>query len=162
MGFLCGQTGGKGQIFRQYYHVRYSRSVGLIYSFLDEIVKEFFNIDMLHTRRLDRAPNNLYYQGDGITNHFCFSRIECRSSSRRAQTWATFYDEGRVEAKFENNIAYYKVTGLTFKHRYFEYLIMGFLQKALKIFGMKGVPKHVTSMAAGDDDIYYQFAFKDS
>jgi hypothetical protein len=76
--------------------------------------------------------------------------------------WSTYFDEGSVITKFENNVAHLKITGLRFKHRYFEYLIMGFFQKSLKIFGKKNVPKMIRSMSSGDDDIYYQFELKDS
>jgi len=76
--------------------------------------------------------------------------------------WSTYFDEGSVTTKFENNVAHLKITGLKFKHRYFEYLVMGFLQKALKIYGMKNVPKLVRSMVAGADDVYYQFELKDA
>jgi len=64
-------------------------------------------------------------------------------------------------AKFDNNIVHLKVTGLTFKHLYFEHLIMGFFQKALKMFGKKSVSKKIRSMSSGDADIYYQFELKD-
>jgi hypothetical protein len=55
-----------------------------------------------------------------------------------------------------------KITGLKIKHIYFEYLVMGFFQKALKMFGKKSVAKKVRSISSGDDDIYFQFELKDS
>jgi hypothetical protein len=67
-----------------------------------------------------------------------------------------------VVTKLENNVVHLKITGLSFKHRYFEQLIMGFFQKSLKIFGKKNVPKLVRSLAAGDADIYFQFALKEA
>jgi hypothetical protein len=76
--------------------------------------------------------------------------------------WSTYFDEGTVTTIFANNVAHLKITGLQFKHLYFEYLIMGYFQKALKMFGKKTVPKRIRSMSAGDDDIYFQFELKDS
>ena len=62
----------------------------------------------------------------------------------------------------ENNVAHIKITGLHIKNIYFEYLIMGYFQQALKIFGKKSVPKHIRSLSSGDDDIYFQYELKDS
>jgi hypothetical protein len=39
---------------------------------------------------------------------------------------------------------------------------MGYDQQALKTFGKKSVVKKVRSIAAGDDDLYFQFELKDS
>jgi hypothetical protein len=39
---------------------------------------------------------------------------------------------------------------------------MGYFQQALKIFGKKTVAKQVMSIASGDEDIYFQFALKNS
>jgi hypothetical protein len=76
--------------------------------------------------------------------------------------WSTYFDEGVVITKLENNVVHFKITGLPIKHVYFEYMVMGFNQQALKIFGKKTVVKRVRSIASGDDDVYYQFELKDS
>jgi hypothetical protein len=76
--------------------------------------------------------------------------------------WSTYFDEGKGITKFENNIAHLKITGIQIKNLYFEYLVMGYFQKAIKIFGKKSVVKKVRSLASGDDDIYFQFELKDS
>jgi siroheme synthase (precorrin-2 oxidase/ferrochelatase) len=76
--------------------------------------------------------------------------------------WSTYYDEGKVTTKFENNVVHLKITELQVKHYYFEQLLMGYFQKALKIFGKKNVAKQVRSISSGNDDIYFQFGLKDS
>ena len=76
--------------------------------------------------------------------------------------WSTYFDEGKPTALFENNIVHFKITGLKIKHNYFEYLLMGYFQQALKIFGKKTVAKKVRSISSGDDDIYFQYELKDS
>ena len=76
--------------------------------------------------------------------------------------WSTYFDEGECITKFENNVAHLKITGIQIKNLYFEYLAMGYFQKALKMFGKKSVPKRVRSLSSGDDDIYFQFELKDS
>ena len=76
--------------------------------------------------------------------------------------WATYFDGGAVTTKIENNAIHIKITGLQIKNLYFEYLVMGYYQQAIKIFGKKSVVKKVRSIVSGDDDIYFQFELKDS
>lgn len=59
--------------------------------------------------------------------------------------------------KLENNTVHLKVTGINIKNLYFEQLVMGYNQQALKVFGKKSVVKKVRSIASGDADIYFQF-----
>jgi regulatory protein YycI of two-component signal transduction system YycFG len=76
--------------------------------------------------------------------------------------WTAFFDGGTVTTRFENNIVHFKVTGINIKNLYFEQLVMGYNQQALKTFGKKSVVKKVRSIASGDEDIYFQFELKDS
>jgi siroheme synthase (precorrin-2 oxidase/ferrochelatase) len=75
--------------------------------------------------------------------------------------WSTYFDGGITTARLENNVAHLKITGLQIKNLYFEYLIMGYFQQALKIFGKKTVAKRVRSISSGDDDVYFQYELKD-
>jgi hypothetical protein len=76
--------------------------------------------------------------------------------------WSTYFDGGIATAQLDNNVAHLKITGLPIKNIYFEYLIMGYFQQALKLFGKKTVAKRVRSISSGDDDLYFQFELKDS
>lgn len=76
--------------------------------------------------------------------------------------WSTYYDEGVIATKEENNIVHVKITGVHVKYIYFEYLLVGYFQQALKVFGKKSVVKKVRSIAQGDDDFYFQYELKDS
>jgi hypothetical protein len=76
--------------------------------------------------------------------------------------WSTYFDGGITTTRLENNIVHLKITGLQIKNIYFEQLLMGYFQQALKIFGKKTVAKQIRSISSGDDDIYFQFALKDS
>ena len=79
-----------------------------------------------------------------------------------SQLWNSYYDEGAVTGKLENNIAHIKITGVPVKHIYFEYLNMGYFKQALKIFGQKTKEKCVRGFSKGDNDIYYQYELIDS
>ncbi len=131
--------------------------------FLDELVKEFFNNDMMQYVTFGKVAAQFVLSPDGMYKAYLLIKDKKQIiESIVPKLWSTYFDEGIVTAKLENNIALFKVTGLKFKHRYFEYLIMGFIQKALKIFGMKSVPKIVRSISSGDSDICYQFELKDA
>lgn len=131
--------------------------------FLDELVKEFFNNDMMQYETFGKVAAQFVLSGDGMYKSYLLIKDKKQIvDSVVPKLWATYFDKGKVDAKFEENVAHFKVTGLPFKHRYFEYLIMGFVHQALKIYGLKNVPKLIRSMAAGDDDIYCLCEFKNS
>ena len=131
--------------------------------FLDELVKEFFNNDMMQYVTFGKVAAQFGLSPEGMYKSYLLTKDTKQFvESVIPKLWSTYFDEGIVTALFENNVAHIKITGLQIKHRYFEYLIMGFMQKALKILGMKNVPKMVRSMSAGNDDIYFQFGLKDS
>jgi len=76
--------------------------------------------------------------------------------------WITYFDGGKLDARFDNNVVHLMITGLPVKHVYFEYLVMGYLQQALRVFGKKSVQNCVKGFSKGDDDIYYRFEIKNS
>ena len=131
--------------------------------FLDELVKEFFNNDMMQYVTFGKVAAQFALSEEGIYKSYRLTKDRKQIIEAIVpKLWSTYFDEGMVTAKFENNVAYFKVTGLKFKHRYFEYLVMGFLQKALKMYGMKNVPKVIRSLSAGDDDVCYQCELQDA
>lgn len=131
--------------------------------FLDELVKEFFNNDMMQYVTFGKVAAQFALSPEGMYKSYLLTKDTKQFvEAVMPKFWSTYFDEGTVVTKFENNVAHLKITGLKFKHLYFEYLIMGYFQKALKMFGKKTVVKRIRSMSAGDDDIYYQFELKDS
>ena len=131
--------------------------------FLDELVKEFFNNDMMQYVTFGKVAAQFGLSPEGMYKSYLLTKDTKQFvESVMPKLWSTYFDEGIVTALFENNVAHIKITGLQIKHLYFEYLIMGYLQKALKIFGKKSVAKKVRSLSSGDDDIYFQFGLKDS
>lgn len=131
--------------------------------FLDELVKEFFNNDMMQYQTFGKVAAQFVLSGDGMYKSYLLIKDKKQIVDTVVpKLWATYFDEGIVTAKFEQNVALFTITGLKFRHKYFEYLIMGFMQKSLKIYGLKNVPALVRSMASGDNDICYRFEFKDA
>ena len=131
--------------------------------FLDEMCKEFFNNDRMQYLTFGKQAAQFALSSEGPYKSYLLTKdIKQYIESVLPRLWSTYFDEGVGTTKFENNIAHVKVTGLQIKHLYFEYLIMGFFQKALKMIGKKSVAKKVRSISSGDDDIYFQFELKDS
>jgi hypothetical protein len=131
--------------------------------FLDEMCKEFFNNDRMQYVTFGKQAAQYSLSPEGPYKSYLLTKdIKQYVESVLPKLWSTYFDAGIGITKFENNIAHLKVTGLPIKHLYFEYLIMGFFQKALKMFGKKSVVKKVRSMSSGDDDIYFQYDLKDS
>ena len=131
--------------------------------FLDELVKEFFNNDKMHYMTFGKVAAQFALSPDGpYKSYLLIKDPKQLVESIAPKIWASYFDEGILTSKLEGNIAHFKITGLNFKHRYFEYLIMGYFQKAIKMFGKKSFSKQSKSMAAGDDHIYFQFELRDA
>jgi hypothetical protein len=131
--------------------------------FLDEMIKEFFNNDMMAYVIFGKTSAQFALSPDGVYKSFLLTKDTKQFvESVLPRLWTTYFDEGTVTTRLDNNIVHFKLTGVTFKHNYFEQLLMGYFQKSLKMFGKKSAVKRIRSRAAGDDDIYFQFELKDS
>jgi hypothetical protein len=130
--------------------------------FLDEMCREFFNNDRMTYLTFGKQAAQYALSPEGPYKSYLLTKdVKQYVETVLPKLWSTYFDEGVPVARFDNNIVHLKVTGLKFKHLYFEHLIMGFFQKAIKMFGKKSAAKKVRSMSSGDDDIYYQFELKD-
>lgn len=129
--------------------------------FLDELVKEFFNNDYMQYITFGKVAAKFALSPEGPYKAYMLTTdITQFVETVMPKFYSTYFDEGTVEARLENNIVRLKLTGLPFKHNYFEYLIMGYFQKSLKIFGKKVVANRVKSLAAGDEHVAYTFEIK--
>jgi hypothetical protein len=131
--------------------------------YLDELIKEFFDNDMMHYVTFGKVAAQFALSPEGPYKSYLLTKDTKQFVEFvLPKLWSTYFDEGKAIAKFENNVAHVKITGLQIKHSYFEKLLMGYFQKALKNFGKKTVAKQVRSLASGDDDIYFQYELKGS
>jgi len=131
--------------------------------FLDELVKEFFNNDYMQYVTFGKVAAKFALSGEGPYKSYMLTKdIKSFVESVMPKFYSTYFDQGVVTARLENNIAHVKLTGLPIKHNYFEYLILGYFQKALRIFGKKVVANRVRSLASGDEDVYYTYELKDA
>ena len=131
--------------------------------YLDEMIKEYFNNDMMQYVTIGKAAAKFALSPEGPYKSYLLTKDTKQFvESVLPKLWSTYFDEGKATTLFENKIVHFKITGLKIKHYYFEQLLIGYFQKAIKIFGKKTVAKQVRSISSGDDDIYFQFGLKDS
>ncbi len=131
--------------------------------FLDEMVKEFFNNDMMQYVTFGKVAAQFALSSEGPYKAYLLTKdIKQFVDLVLPKLWSTYFDEGKVTTLLKDNIVHLKITGIQIKHSYFEKLLMGYYRQALKIFGKKTVAKQVRSLSSGNDDIYFQFELKDS
>ena len=125
--------------------------------------KEFFNNDRTQYEMFGKVGAKYAFSPDGPYKSYMLTKdIKQFAESGIPKIWSTYFDGGIPTARFENNVVHLKITGLQIKHIYFEYMVLGYFQQALKIFGKKSVAKKVRSIASGDEDIYFQYELKDT
>jgi hypothetical protein len=131
--------------------------------FFDEMCREFFNNDRMSYLMFGKVGAKYALSSEGPYKAFMLTKdIKQFVEIYMPKLWTAFFDGGTVATKLENNIVHLKVTGINIKNLYFEQLVMGYNQQALKTFGKKSVVKKVRSISAGDEDIYFQFELKDA
>jgi hypothetical protein len=129
----------------------------------DEMCKEFFNDDKMQYIKFGKAGAKGVLSPDGPYKSFMLTKdIKQFVESVLPKVWSMYFDSGVTIARLENNVAYIKITGIKIKYTYFEYLVMGYFQQAIKMFGKKSNVKRIRSLASGDEDIYFQFELKES
>ena len=134
----------------------------LIFIF-DEMCKEFFNNDRMQFLMFGKVGAQYALSPEGsYKSYMLIKDIKQFVEFVLPKLWSTYFDEGRTTTKLENNVVHLKITGIEIKNYYFEQLLMGYFQQALKMFGKKSVAKRIRSISSGDDDIYFQFELKDS
>jgi hypothetical protein len=131
--------------------------------FFDEMCKEFFNNDRMQYLMFGKTGAKTVLSPDGPYRSYMLAKdIKQFVDLSMPKIWTTYFDGGMFTSRFENNVVHLNITGLEIKNTYFEYLVMGFNQQALKIFGKKSDAKRVRSIASGDNDLYIQYELKDS
>ena len=131
--------------------------------FLDEMIKEYFNNDNKSYLMFGKVAAKFALSPGGPYNSYVLSRdLKYVVESIIPKVWSTYYDEGVVTTKLEDNVIHLKVIGVPLKHVYFEYLIACYMQKGIKMFGKQAVEKCMRGFSKGDNDIYYQYELKDS
>jgi hypothetical protein len=129
----------------------------------DEMCKEFFNGDYSQYSMFGKVGAKYTLSPEGPYKSYMLTKdIKQFVESALPKLWSGLFVEGIPTTRFENNIVHIKITGIEIKNLYFEYLIIGYFQQALKMFGKKTVAKRVRGISSGDDDIYFQYEPKNS
>ena len=131
--------------------------------FLDELIKEFFNNDKKQFFMFGKVGAQFTLSPGGSRHSFLLTKdLKQFVEVGMPQIWTSLYDESVLTAILENNIAHIKITQIPIKNIYFEYLTVGYLKQALKIFGKKSNEKCIRGFSKGNNDIYYQYEIIDS
>lgn len=131
--------------------------------FLDELLKEYFNNDSRIYQLFGAVAANFALSPGGPYQSYLLTKdIKQFVESVLPKLWSTYYDEGTVAVRLENNVVLVKITGFPFKHINYEKLLMSYYKQSIKIFGKKSVATMVRSLTSGDDDICFKFELKDS
>ncbi|HUN54945.1 MAG TPA: hypothetical protein VMU29_07305 [Smithella sp.] len=129
----------------------------------DEMCKEFFNNDKRQYETFGRTGAKYALSPGGTYQSYLLNKdIKQFVEFVLPKLWSTYYDGGVATARLENNVAHIKLTGIDIKNEYFEQMVKGYFQQALKVFGKKSVVKKIRSRASGDEDIYFQLELKDA
>jgi hypothetical protein len=131
--------------------------------FFDDMCKEFFNNDKSQYLMFGKSGAKSALSPTGpYKSYLLASNVKQFVEVNMPKIWSTYFDGGTFTAKFENNAAHIIINGIQVKYSYFEDLVMGFNQQALKVFGKKSVATKVRSLSAGDNDFYFKLAIKDT
>jgi hypothetical protein len=137
--------------------------VDKIIIFFDELCKEFFNNDKSQYLMFGKAGAKYVLSPTGPYKSYLLAKDTKQFvEMNMPKIWSTYFDGGTFTSRFENNAAHILITGVQVKNIYFEDLIIGFNQQALKIFGKKTVATKVRSIASGDKDFYFKLQIQDA
>jgi hypothetical protein len=126
--------------------------------FLDELIKEYFDNDYTSYLMFGKVAAKFALSPGGHYNAYLLSNdLKYVVETVIPKLWSTYFDQGILTTRIENNVIHVKISGIPLKHLYFEYLVAGYIEQGLKMFGRKVVEKCIRGFSKGDDDIYYQY-----
>lgn len=129
----------------------------------DEMCREFFDNDRSRYELFGKTGAKYALSPGGPYSAYMNTKDMKRFiESSIPKIWSAYFDGGNTTGRTENNVAHIKITGVPIRHAYFERCIMGYFQQAIKVFGKKSVAKQVSSLASGDNEIYFTYELKDS
>ena len=131
--------------------------------FLEELIKEFFDNDKKQILKFGAVAAKFSLSPGGAYNSYLLSKdLKQFIEFALPKLWSTYYDEGVLTGHLENDVVHIKITDVPIKHVFIEYLNVGYVQKALKIFGKETIEKCIRGFSKGDSDIYFQYELQNS
>ncbi len=125
-------------------------------AFMDARVKEFNNGDEKIFWKFGKQAAIVSLRESGPYYAFIRSKRTPESffSSILHRVWTMTYDEGIAKNVAEGNIFHVYIRDLPRYHPYFEYSVMGFVLKALELYGT--TIKEIIKVKASAKEIYYK------
>ena len=129
----------------------------------DEMCREFFDNDKSAYEMFGKVGAKYALSPEGPYKSFMLTKeLKQFVEISLPKIYSMYFDGGAAIARLENNVAHIKVTGIDMKNVYFEQMLRGYFQKAIKMFGKKSTVKTIRSLAAGDKDVYFQYELRDA
>ncbi|MBI5544689.1 MAG: hypothetical protein HY901_12425 [Deltaproteobacteria bacterium] len=74
--------------------------------------------------------------------------------------WTTHFTDGAIQMRFAEELIEVEIHDLPVHHCVFEFLVMGYIKKALELFGLKSVvTERLKGWDSPDGEIHYRFRF---
>jgi len=126
-------------------------------TFLDAMLKEFYNNDEKIYWRFGKLSAKFSLSEKGPFHVYLRRKREPKDFITKVipRIWDNYYDEGSTKNILEGNIMHAYVLDLPFYHVYFEYVVMGYRQKALELMGIH--VKETVKVKGTAKEIYYKF-----
>ncbi|KKM93096.1 hypothetical protein LCGC14_1211870 [marine sediment metagenome] len=125
-------------------------------AFMDAMVKEFYNDDEKIFWKFGKQAAIVSLRESGPYYAFMRSKRTPESffSSILHRVWTMTYDEGIAKNVVEGNFFHVYILNLPLYHVYLEYSTMGFVKKALELYGT--TIKEIIKVKASAKEIYYK------
>ena len=126
-------------------------------SFLDAMLKEFYNGDEKTYWRLGRLNAKFTLSEKGPFHAFVRSKRAPKDfiSKILHRVWNMNYTGGSAKNEVEGNIMHAYIFDLPRYHIYFEYVVMGYIEKALEIIGVQ--VKETIKVKGTAKEMHYKF-----
>ena len=129
----------------------------------DEMCSEFFDNNKSAYEMFGKVGAKYALSPEGPYKSFMLTKdLKQFIEVSLPKIYSMYFDGGACITKLENNVAHLKVTGIDMRNVYFEQMLRGYFQKAIKMFGKKSTVKQVRSLVGGDKDIYFQYELRDA
>ena len=125
----------------------------------DEIVRRFFDGDDQSYWAMGRASGEWGLR-QGPYKNFIDSKNYEQFLATGAALWSAYFDAGTLKSWWnaEAHLGEATITGVPIPHVYFEYAVMGYIERALELTGATiRETRRLKGFSRGDDSVHYQF-----
>ncbi len=125
--------------------------------FEEELLNEFFNGDEKFYWLLGEDSAEYSFKQGPYQVYIKCKNIKKFLNDYLPILWNTYYSGRYIHVKVYKNIAHIYIKDIPYKHIRFEYTVMGFIQRTLKLMGFnKSILTKIKGFSSGDDWVHYK------